>query len=326
VPGCDQTFIASSERDAHERRPHTAGHGRIATETPFDCFECSAPLHSKAALRRHAKEMQHQPYACECGSQFSRLDVLNRHLESFDTREPEFPCKYCKLHRGADGFRRKDHLMQHIRNYHHHEIDVNFDTNDGSGSSPRLKYSFPVCSHEGCHQYRTDAFKNLPRSVQEADKPFASQAAYTKHMREEHNETAFPCDIQGCSRIGRRGYSREKDLIKHRREHADAPVYVVSARDLRHKCTEPGCNDILDPSSLKYHYDWHHSKQKMEEHGSVKEHEGLVLGPLPVLLENNDASILMEPVLRDSGPISNSNAVQRADAFDWGLASGAWTT
>jgi hypothetical protein len=104
-------------RSETSRGPHTTGHGRIATATRFDCAECSRSLRSKAGLLLHAMETQHQPYACECGSRFSRLDVLNRHLESIDTREPKFPCKYCKLHRGADGFWREDNLMQHMRNY-----------------------------------------------------------------------------------------------------------------------------------------------------------------------------------------------------------------
>lgn len=151
--------------------------------------------------------------------------------------------------------------MQHIRNYHHHEIDTDTDANAAPGSGSRLKYSFPVCSHEGCPYYRTDAFKKLPRSAKEKDKPFASQAAYTKHMREEHNESAFACDMPGCSRIGRRGYSREKDLIKHRKEqHPGAPGYVVSYREVRHRCTEPDCNALLDPSSLMYHYYAHDQK------------------------------------------------------------------
>ena len=56
-----------------------------------------------------------------CGSLFSRLDVLNRHLESFSSEDPKYPCTYCKLPRGPNGFRRLDHLKQHIRDYHHLE-------------------------------------------------------------------------------------------------------------------------------------------------------------------------------------------------------------
>ena len=250
---CDQKFILQAERDAHERTPHVAGHGRTLTSTLNDCVECEETFSSKANLLRHAKEAQHQPYGCECGSLFSRLDVLNRHLESFSSEDPKYPCTYCKLHRGSNGFRRLDHLKQHIRNYHHLEMD-----DERTGAESRLKYAFPVCSHHGCPQYRDKAFQQLPRKSQAENKPFNSQSAYTKHMRDEHNECIFPCDVPGCSRIGRRGYFREKDLLNHRRqEHPDAPKYSVAKRELRIHCTEPGCGAQLDPSSMKYHMEYH---------------------------------------------------------------------
>lgn len=255
-PGCKQTFTRALERDAHQRRPHTSGHGRTTTPTPFDCVECGESLSSKADLLRHGKEKQHQPYSCECGALFSRLDVLNRHLESLSTEEPKYPCKYCRHHRGANGFKRQDHLTQHIRNYHHLEMDD--DSNNTAKS--RLKFYFPVCSHLGCPQYRDDTFRTMPRSTQQANKPFATQAAFTKHMREEHNECTFPCDVQGCDRKGRRGYFREKDMIKHRKDaHPDATLYQPTARMLRHQCMEPGCDASLDLSSISYHqfsHDW----------------------------------------------------------------------
>lgn len=247
--GCDRTFVTFAERDAHARRPHTSGHGRIWTPTPNDCVECMETLPKKADLLRHAKEAQHRPYGCECGALFSRLDVLNRHLESFGSEDPKYPCKYCKLHRGPDGFRRLDHLNQHIRNYHH------LDTGDDAITpSSRIKYVFPVCSHPDCPQYRDEAFKQLPRKAQAVDKPFHSQSAYTKHMRDEHNECTFPCGVAGCSRTGRRGYFREKDLLNHRRqEHPDAPKYTVTKREIRLRCTEPGCDMLSDPSSIGRH-------------------------------------------------------------------------
>jgi hypothetical protein len=253
VTACDQRFVIQAERDAHERTLHVSGHGRALTSTLNDCVECEETFPTKANLLRHAKETQHQPYGCECGSLFSRLDVLNRHLESFSNEDPKYPCTYCKLHRGSNGFRRLDHLKQHIRNYHHLEMD-----DERTGAESRLKYTFPVCSHYGCPQYRDMAFLQLPRKSQAENKPFNSQSAYTKHMRDEHNECTFPCDVPGCSRIGRRGYFREKDLLNHRRqEHPDAPKYVVAKRELRFHCTEPGCHAQLDPSSISWHMSGH---------------------------------------------------------------------
>lgn len=253
--GCDQLFVTQTERDAHQKRPHTTGHGRATTPTPFDCVECDISLHSKAALLYHAKEKQHQPYACECGSRFSRLDVLNRHLQSVGVGGPQYPCRYCRRYRGSNGFRRRDHLTQHIRNYHHLEINDDYE----GFSTFRRQLDFPICSHPDCPQYRDESFNTLPRTSQAATKPFDSRAAYTKHLREEHNECTFPCDVQGCDRIGRRGYFREKDLIKHRRDlHPDASPYQPAEQEVKRKCPEPGCGAVLVPSSMAKHAKYKH--------------------------------------------------------------------
>jgi len=256
---CDKTFVGRYERDAHERTPHIFGHGRKLTPAPNDCIECEQTFLSKAKLLWHAKEAQHQAYGCECGALFSRLDVLNRHLESFSNEDPKHPCKYCRLHRGPNGFRRLDHLNQHIRNYHHLELDDQI-----TAAEARLKYVFPVCSHPECPQFRDEGFKQLPRLTQAKRKPFASQSAYTKHMRDEHNECIFPCNVSGCTRVGRRGYFREKDLLNHRRqEHPDAPKYAVPKRELRLRCTEPGCEALLHPSSMNHHAVYHEWRERM---------------------------------------------------------------
>ncbi|CAG8971727.1 hypothetical protein HYALB_00007207 [Hymenoscyphus albidus] len=242
IRGCDQVFLDYRERDAHQKRPHTLGHGRRPTAAPHDCIQCGGSSSSKADLLRHAKEQQHQPYACECGASFSRLDVPNRHLDKFSDEEPKYPCKYCKRHRGPEGFRRHDHLLQHMRNYHHHDIE----------SKNILKYSFPVCSYPECPEYRDDSFTKMSRKEQDQNKPSSSRSAYTKHMRDAHNETPYPCDIPGCLRVGRKGYFREKDLIKHRKdEHPGSDAYQVISRPMRTNCL--GCGVSLDPSSLNHH-------------------------------------------------------------------------
>ena len=261
--GCNARFVLFNEFDAHCQHPHVAGHLRLGTSTPMDCVECQASFRSKGDLHRHAKERQHRPYGCECGALFSRLDVFYRHLESVDESDPKYPCKYCRRHRGTEGFRRRDHLMQHIRNYHHHEADEADETTTRPSSKPksRLRYSFPVCSHPECPLYRDETFKQLPRSVQLEKKPFSSLSGYTKHMREEHNECSFPCDVAGCNRVGRRGYFREKDFMKHRKEqHPDAPPYHPSKRDVRHRCTIPGCGRSLNQSSISDHYRFVHGE------------------------------------------------------------------
>ena len=244
-PGCKEIFVNCRERDAHQRDPHVLGHVLIKTNAPHECIHCQKSFRSKAELLRHANKEQHQPYACECGATFSRLDVLYRHLESFGSGTPKYPCHYCKRHRGANGFKRADHLKQHMRNYHHHDFE----------DADKNTWSFPVCSHPECPQYRDEKFKKLHHSAQMKDKPFNKQSDYTKHMREEHNECEFPCDISGCARVGRCGYFRRKDMMKHRKEqHPDAGPYQVKGRETRFSCTEQGCGaSFYDTAGLKYH-------------------------------------------------------------------------
>jgi uncharacterized Zn-finger protein len=244
---------------AHQKLPHTAGHSRLEPTSPYQCVECKQSLPTKADLLRHGKAQQHRPYGCECGIFFSRLDVLNRHLKSFGTDIPLYPCKYCRRHRGENGFRRLDHYKQHVRNYHHHDAE---DQVSASAESPaaswKNQYVFPVCTHPDCPKFRAPEFQQLSRSAKEADKPFQTQSEYTKHMRDEHNECLYPCDVGGCERVGRKGYFREKDMIKHRREqHPDAAPYQSVERETKHRCTEPGCGAILDLSSISNHY-WGH--------------------------------------------------------------------
>ncbi|KAI9643000.1 hypothetical protein NHQ30_008734 [Ciborinia camelliae] len=257
---CNEAFVSLGELECHQGIPHDVGHNRIHSGHPYRCIECEKDFGYKANLLRHSQEKQHKPYGCSCGTLFSRIDVLNRHLKSFDTGIPQYPCTFCKRHRGADGFRRKDHLSQHLKQYHHHEIDTPTGTKNGAlTSASRLKIIFPVCTHLDCQQYRGPEFQQLPRLTKEAQKPFRSQSEFTKHMREEHNECIFPCDILGCSRVGRRGYFREKDLIKHRQqEHPEQEAYKPLGKESRYQCTEPGCNANLDWSSAYYHQYIHH--------------------------------------------------------------------
>lgn len=89
---------------------------------------------------------------------------------------------------------------------------------------------------------------------QKKNRPFRTQSEYTKHMKTVHDFTPFPCTVVGCSKTGKKGYTREKDLINHRRkEHPEAGEYVAKTRDVRLSCLHPGCNAKLDPNSMSLH-------------------------------------------------------------------------
>ncbi|KAK1506138.1 hypothetical protein CTAM01_03473 [Colletotrichum tamarilloi] len=250
VQGCGQKFVSNRELDAHQRRPHLEGHERIEMGHPFACVECSVEFRNKSKLREHANEAQHNPFACSCGKNFARLDVLYRHLDSMGTDMPKFPCQFCKSHRGENGFRRRDHLRQHVRGYHRFEAE---GKNEDIMPSRRGKYQTPpVCHFADCPHHRNENFKTLSREEQTRSKPFETQSEYTKHMKNAHDFTAFPCTVRGCSKTGAKGYAREKDLIKHRKkDHPETETYVPATRDIRITCQ--GCGASLGPNSMRYH-------------------------------------------------------------------------
>ncbi|KAK1688534.1 hypothetical protein BDP55DRAFT_47628 [Colletotrichum godetiae] len=250
LQGCGKGFIAGGERDAHQRRPHLEGHERVEMGHPFACVECSVEFKNKSKLEEHATEAQHKPFACSCGKDFSRLDVLNRHLDSMGTDMPKYPCLFCKSHRDENGFRRRDHLLQHVRGYHKFEAEGKFED---ILSSRRGKYQTPpVCHFADCLHHRDDNFKTLSRNEQDRSKPFESQSDYTKHMKNAHDFTHYPCTVRGCRKTGAKGYAREKDLINHRKkDHPEAGTYVPATRDIRITCA--GCGKSLGPNSVHWH-------------------------------------------------------------------------
>ncbi|KAI3558234.1 hypothetical protein CABS03_02604 [Colletotrichum abscissum] len=250
VQGCCKGFRTQAERDVHQRRRHLEGHERIEMGHPFACVECSVEFRSKAKLQEHANEAQHNPFACSCGKNFARLDVLYRHLDSMGTDLPKFPCQFCKSHRGENGFRRRDHLLQHVRGYHKFEAEGKIED---IMPSRRGKYQIPpVCHFADCLHYRDENFKTLSREEQSVLKPFESQSEYTKHMKNAHDFTAFPCTVRGCSKTGAKGYAREKDLIKHRqKDHPEARTYVPARRNISIPC--PKCFRRYGPNSAPFH-------------------------------------------------------------------------
>jgi hypothetical protein len=72
--------------------------------------------------------------ACHCGKAFSRKDALARHIRAASHRSTRamtrktgpqesselYPCNLCDKHQGCNGFKRRDHLRQHlgVKGYH----------------------------------------------------------------------------------------------------------------------------------------------------------------------------------------------------------------
>lgn len=166
------------------------------------CIECTQSFSTKTALDLHGSQLGHSPYACTCSGRFSRSDVLARHVKSKEVGQPQYPCHFCNRHQGETAFRRRDHLTQHLVQYHKHDPASNIQ------APPSGFASVPTCPHLECFPSQWS---------------FTTNAGYYRHMRSVHKETPFECTVPNCDRVGAKGYFREKDLSNHcRSKHADA--------------------------------------------------------------------------------------------------------
>lgn len=244
--GCRSTFYRKNALISHEST-HMTDHARIVSTLPNTCLECQNHFGTASELYVHCYKHKHQAYGCKCGSLFSRSDVLVRHLNRYHPTMPKYPCLQCNRHRGYDGFRRREHLDQHLQGYHHHQ----------TGQSIRsLVYYTSRCPYPECPKYVTSAVA-ISQSRGESIACFKSQAHFTKHMRETHDESLFPCKVPYCIKVAGKGYARERDLINHHQKlHPEAPPYVVA--DL--SCREQNCRQI---SYNRFHLAWHY----VEKHG-----------------------------------------------------------
>ena len=197
---CTETFLFSFQIFHHMRTAHAELRS---------CSECGAAFSAKYELSEHAEETGHAAFICEqpnCGSAFSRYDTYERHLKIHEDDVKRYACPHCKKHRGVNGFKRKDHLTQHLRNYHHIGEDEARSSPYGIGGKS--------CPHKDCSEWR-------PVSSLVKNNAFQKVSEYTKHMKKVHDESPFPCPEPGCDRIGGKGYFRRRDLFRHqKKEHS----------------------------------------------------------------------------------------------------------
>lgn len=181
----------------------------------WSCYERGALINDRSSLQRHVLSTGHASFVCPidgCQSTFSRVDVLEHHQFAHSATTTRYPCKYCKKYRGQDGFKRKDHLTQHVRNYHH--------IGEAKSKYGREE-SLMSCSHTACSMYKPEAFHD--QSFPRGQRAFEKISDVTAHMKKAHNKSPFPYTEPGCPKIGGKGYFRQRDLFKHqKKEHAIA--------------------------------------------------------------------------------------------------------
>jgi hypothetical protein len=161
----------------------------------FMCRTCPESFSQLVELEEHAKIAKHKQFACrQCTACFSRHDALTRHREIHDSQKL-YPCPQCERYQGTAAFRRRDHLRQHLWKKHRLHPNVEF---------PRH------CPYECC------GFSERFRVSDNFD-GFGSRREYSKHMREVHGKETHDCDIDGCNRVGNKGFGRMSDLQRHKK-------------------------------------------------------------------------------------------------------------
>ncbi|KAI3320598.1 hypothetical protein HD806DRAFT_225327 [Xylariaceae sp. AK1471] len=243
--GCNSRFFSKGALDAHLTTPHLPDHHEVWDASAIACAECGKTFthysqwEDEGYVLNHAKSEKHSAFACSCGAKFARKDVLIRHLKSLTKESAKYQCTFCRRYRGRQAFRRRDHLVQHLRGYHKMEPE---EINDISPPATRLtSRQVLICPHSDCEFHRDAAFRSLSWEKQLEGRPFKKQCDYNKHMRDVHKESTFSCRVAGCDRVGAKGYMREKDLMKHIADkHPEAPSYTyVRSRD-KYRCVRCG--------------------------------------------------------------------------------------
>ncbi len=214
-------------QDLDETNDAQRFHAQVQGDQLNVCQECNTQFRNRTALDGHAKQAQHAPYLCLCGVTFSRFDVMNRHIDKFSPRM-RHPCPYCTRFSGLEAFPRRDHLTQHLRNFHN--IDISDGTQDSQPPAKKRigRNKILSCPHEGCvyHSQTTAMPPNPPGNQDQI--VFRKRQEFTQHLREVHNESLFPCNILGCDRNGGRGFFRKRDLLKHQKGHGQESTLDTS--------------------------------------------------------------------------------------------------
>ncbi|TGO38135.1 hypothetical protein BHYA_0081g00310 [Botrytis hyacinthi] len=225
--GCFSTQIDSSKDKHHLEACHRS--------INLACHQCEDLFKDTATLDRHAHYNGHSAYICrypDCESTAGRFSDLIRHQACHKKDVPRHPCPHCSVYRGNNGFKRKDHLRRHIRNYH--KIETNY-----TGS---IFYSPFCCKHVKCRRnYAAMGSQDL-RSLNDL----------TQHMLTEHNSSAFICGKASCDRVGRNGFDTKKLLQDH----------IKKVHPSTFQCTHPGCDRVGSKGWLRERDQKKHMFQK----------------------------------------------------------------
>ncbi|RAL65918.1 hypothetical protein DID88_005580 [Monilinia fructigena] len=227
VPDCIVSYNYPVDSKTHVRYAHH--------NEKFACHQCGDLFENMTQLDSHGTLEGHFAYLClypDCGSMAGRIGDLIRHQACHKSNVARHPCPHCRTYRGNNGFKRKDHLRQHISNYHKIET-INYIGD--------IQLSPFGCKQAGCASYAARKTQNL-RSLDEL----------TQHMLNQHNSSAFICDKESCDRVGLNGFDTKKLLQAHIKKDHPSPF----------QCTHPGCDRVGSKGWLRERDQIKHMLQK----------------------------------------------------------------
>ncbi|KAI1758361.1 hypothetical protein F4782DRAFT_525057 [Xylaria castorea] len=229
-----------------ETQPVATSEGQPSSTPAHFCPfpACGHAFYSQGALHDHTSSShvaQHRvvslksPFMCHCGQHFTRLGSLERHVQN-NTKQLDsdlYPCAGCTAYQGKNGFKRQDHLVQHLRVFHKWD-----DDQLATLFLPRQTHKFkvPVCHFPECDYYRGPDFKDMGIREQEKNRPFDKQSHYTEHMKLEHDWSPYPCKVTGCKKVNGTGFFSTTTLEKHYKD--KHPGSAIPATKVQGRITE----------------------------------------------------------------------------------------
>ncbi|KAI1199245.1 hypothetical protein F5X97DRAFT_126084 [Nemania serpens] len=191
------------------------------------------------------------PWKCRCGQSFTRMHTLQRHIQGTQkTIVPKYECPECPAYRAKNGFKRKDHLVQHLRHFHKYGDD---QLRESFPPRQARRYDIPVCHFESCEYYRDPEFKEMTIGQQENNRPFDKQSDYTTHMKDEHDWSPYPCKIPGCGKCDGKGFFSLTAFEKHCKEKHSDMTTLPAQKEVVKKITCDYCTKSLTKAGLKIH-------------------------------------------------------------------------
>lgn len=201
--------------------------------TAHPCAFCGKAFFGYEEFQKHhAYSSGHPKWHCAvvgCSSKFSRRDVLVRHHKTqHNADKSKFCCEQCKTIDRVKVFKRKDHLTQHLREFHNQEVVV------------RDYSECCSCPHYGCEYFRVGAYdysgatnEMFQQEKSGCEHAFSLGHHFQRHMRQVHKESPFHCQAPGCDRRGAKGYFSQNGLEKHQlKEHADLAEHLKKVNKL----------------------------------------------------------------------------------------------